>query len=443
MSACPPLETKDNIQPDFNSLVDEIQIRQQEQVVVSGYHIRCTAKLLKLKTDVVRQAFVQLGVPLWPNDSDDDLPEIPDSQSELLSILLQASPYISPVFHSTHPAWSKWLNRVSFHKNAMASGSDPSVTALVDALSKLFMAADSCIDLCHSELVANGFPLPNQHHLLHAARKVSDGIPHILLKGALDIKFPNISKFVEDSVQPIQVLTKSKVSDETLGFWGFHDSAFVLKVDKYGRPFVTMEGKRYGFEGKKISKLIPFIETELESKMDPLNEAFRNVGPRKCFASQLSSHDIEALKSIVAVVSAADDERVRHGTGHCQEDVFAVRECKPIRVPDVVVWPSSEQEVEALIKLGKEKNWCLFPFGGGTNVSQATRCPPLEVEPRAIISVDMRKMCKILSIDEENGLAHIEAGITGRFLEEQLRDQGYTMGHEPDSIEFSTLGTYK
>jgi len=37
-------------------------------------------------------------------------------------------------------------------------------------------------------------------------------------------------------------------------------------------------------------------------------------------------------------------------------------------------------------------------------------------------------------------MACIEAGVVGRHLTEQLRRHGYTMGHEPDSIEFSTLG---
>lgn len=33
--------------------------------------------------------------------------------------------------------------------------------------------------------------------------------------------------------------------------------------------------------------------------------------------------------------------------------------------------------------------------------------------------------------------ARIEAGIIGQDLEKQLRAQGYTTGHEPDSYEFS------
>lgn len=35
---------------------------------------------------------------------------------------------------------------------------------------------------------------------------------------------------------------------------------------------------------------------------------------------------------------------------------------------------------------------CLIPFGGGTSVTRALEVPPLEVEPRPVVSVDMRKV---------------------------------------------------
>lgn len=35
---------------------------------------------------------------------------------------------------------------------------------------------------------------------------------------------------------------------------------------------------------------------------------------------------------------------------------------------------------------------CLIPFGGGTSVTRALEVPPLDVEPRPVVSVDMRKV---------------------------------------------------
>ncbi|HRO91241.1 MAG TPA: FAD-binding oxidoreductase, partial [Promineifilum sp.] len=61
-------------------------------------------------------------------------------------------------------------------------------------------------------------------------------------------------------------------------------------------------------------------------------------------------------------------------------------------------------------------------------------------ETRMIVSVDMRRMDAIEWIDRENMRACVQAGITGKHLEERLAAQGLTCGHEPDSVELSTLG---
>jgi alkyldihydroxyacetonephosphate synthase len=65
-------------------------------------------------------------------------------------------------------------------------------------------------------------------------------------------------------------------------------------------------------------------------------------------------------------------------------------------------------------------------------------CP--EDEERMIISLDMQEMDKVKWVDLENSTACIEAGASGLIIQEQLESQGLTLGHEPDSFEFSTLG---
>ena len=49
-------------------------------------------------------------------------------------------------------------------------------------------------------------------------------------------------------------------------------------------------------------------------------------------------------------------------------------------------------------------------------------------------------MNRILWIDRANMLACIQAGAVGRHIMAELKKYGVTMGHEPDSVEFSTLG---
>ncbi len=57
-----------------------------------------------------------------------------------------------------------------------------------------------------------------------------------------------------------------------------------------------------------------------------------------------------------------------------------------------------------------------------------------------IVSVDLSRMNHVLWVDRENMIACAQAGIMGKDLEEELAKYAVIMGHEPDSVEFSTLG---
>ena len=61
-------------------------------------------------------------------------------------------------------------------------------------------------------------------------------------------------------------------------------------------------------------------------------------------------------------------------------------------------------------------------------------------EQRMIVSVDLRRMNQVEWINEEDRQVCVQAGITGSDLEDLLAEKGYCMGHEPDSVELSTLG---
>ena len=71
-------------------------------------------------------------------------------------------------------------------------------------------------------------------------------------------------------------------------------------------------------------------------------------------------------------------------------------------------------------------------------MSGALSCPSNEA--RMIVSVDMHEMNAIKWLDEDNMLVCMEAGIVGQDLKRRLEAKGFTIGHEPDSLEFSSLG---
>lgn len=126
--------------------------------------------------------------------------------------------------------------------------------------------------------------------------------------------------------------------------------------------------------------------------------------------------------------------------GHAQSsiDIFTSVYGSFKRIPDIVVWPRNHDEVVKIVNAANESNVAIIVYGGGSNVTSSTKCP--ESEKRMIVSLDTTQMNRLLWINEESMLASFESGVSGQDLEKILNSKGYTMGHEPDSIEFSTLG---
>lgn len=129
--------------------------------------------------------------------------------------------------------------------------------------------------------------------------------------------------------------------------------------------------------------------------------------------------------------------RLRHARGQSLPDWIALRSGAIGPAPDGVATPSSANEVEELIRRAVRRGWRLIPYGGGTSV--VGHINPLPGE-RPCITLDLRRLKRLIDLDEENHLATFEAGVSGPALEAQLRTHGYVLGHYPQSWEYSTLG---
>lgn len=228
------------------------------------------------------------------------------------------------------------------------------------------------------------------------------------------------------------------VNDDLWGHkWGFKDSSFIINDDNT----VTFTGKRYeGISGERLPYLIPFVTKVLntEIKKEPY---FKEIEKKYVTERKINQDFLIDIESSFNEdqISFSDDERVLHSHGqNSPDEVFKVLYDKLEKFTDIVVYVENEEDVINLIQKAKKHNVCLVPYGGGTNVTNALQLP--ENEERMIVSVDTRRLNKIISIDTKNLLIEVEAGITGKHLEEELQKKGFTVGHQPDSIELSTLG---
>lgn len=102
--------------------------------------------------------------------------------------------------------------------------------------------------------------------------------------------------------------------------------------------------------------------------------------------------------------------------------------------PACVVRPRNTADVQAVVRYASEHCVALVPWGLGSGV-----CGGLEPGPDQIV-IDMSGMNQVLSIDEENLLLTVEAGINGLVAEEAVAEQGLTIGHWPQSIGISSVG---
>ncbi len=223
--------------------------------------------------------------------------------------------------------------------------------------------------------------------------------------------------------------------EESLDVWGFQDSGFTSSPNGQ----VMLAGSRYPLSGTELPELLPWVRGILDVDFD-LEETHDSVYPPQVPPPRENSAFLKEARSLLSQedLSTDDEIRLRHGHGHTVDEMYSIKFGKLERVPDLVVYPGDESQVAALVAAAVRHNVCLVPYGGGTNVTEAVRCPT--EEQRMIVSMDMGRLNRILWIDPTNLMACIQAGAVGRNIEEQLAQYGFTLGHEPDSIEFSTLG---
>ena len=191
--------------------------------------------------------------------------------------------------------------------------------------------------------------------------------------------------------------------------WGYEDQA----------PTATQLGEaaagireRFGFGGE-VEKPVPLAEVELRKPRLKRPSGFGDLYKDDAY------------------------HRACHALGKAYRDVVRGFRGEFENPPDLVAFPRSESEIEAVLAWAEAEGAAVIPFGGGTSVVGGVE-PRLGERP--VVSLDLRRLDRVLEVDPTSLAARIEAGATGPRLEEQLREHGLTLRHFPQSFEYSTLG---
>ncbi|HEY0279504.1 MAG TPA: FAD-binding oxidoreductase [Solirubrobacterales bacterium] len=169
---------------------------------------------------------------------------------------------------------------------------------------------------------------------------------------------------------------------------------------------------RFGFGGE-VKAPVPLAEVELRAARLKVPEAFGDL--------------------------FTDDkyERASRAMGKAFRDVVRGFYGRFENPPDLVARPRDCSEVETVLSWAEAEGAAVVPFGGGTSV-----CGGVEprLHDRPVVTLDLRRIDRLVEVDPTSLAARIEAGATGPRLEEQLREHGLTMRCYPQSFEYATLG---
>jgi alkyldihydroxyacetonephosphate synthase len=194
--------------------------------------------------------------------------------------------------------------------------------------------------------------------------------------------------------------------------WGYEDQQPDRKALE---GIATGIRERLGFEVSEIEEPVPLEAVELPE-------------PR-----------LRAPEEIADLFSADRYDRVAHALGKAYRDVVRGFRGEFANPPDLIAYPRSPEDVDAVLNYCADAGAAAIPYGGGTSVVGGVE-PRMREEYPAVVTIDLRRMDRVLEVDPVSRAARIQAGATGPRLEDQLRGHGLTLRHFPQSFEYSTLG---
>ncbi|NJD58100.1 MAG: FAD-binding oxidoreductase [Anaerolineae bacterium] len=144
--------------------------------------------------------------------------------------------------------------------------------------------------------------------------------------------------------------------------------------------------------------------------------------------SRLHSHPL---------VSVDPFQRLTHTRGQSFPNWLDLRSGQLDSFPDGVGYPLTDEDVNELIQYASRHGYQIIPYGGGTSV-----VGHIDVMKgrKPVLTIDMSHMNRLVDLNATSLQATFMAGVSGPVLESQLRAHGYTLGHYPQSFEYSTLG---
>jgi alkyldihydroxyacetonephosphate synthase len=143
--------------------------------------------------------------------------------------------------------------------------------------------------------------------------------------------------------------------------------------------------------------------------------------------------------ALANILTSDPYERLLHTYGKSFPETVRAFARDFANAPDLVALPESEADVAAVLDWASGAKVAVIPFGGGSSVVGGVE-PAVGDAYSGAVSLDLRRLDRVLEVDPTSRAARIQSGIRGPAIEAALKPHGLAIRHYPQSFEFSTLG---
>ncbi len=165
----------------------------------------------------------------------------------------------------------------------------------------------------------------------------------------------------------------------------------------------------------------------------------KQVSAYRTFGS-LSETDVKSLAGELAAivgadrVLAGDEARRKHPGDMSWLTIVHAHYGKPLHRPDVVVAPTTTQQVSAVMALAWRRKVPVTPVGGASGVQGAANANC------GGIVINLLGMDRVRELDLASLTCTVEPGMIVKSFEEQLNEKGLSFTHYPASAEWASVG---
>lgn len=199
---------------------------------------------------------------------------------------------------------------------------------------------------------------------------------------------------------------------------------------KWGDPSQSFHLDQY-------PKLKSFLEEKWERKLydDFGFPSWQARVPRTGYSQEKVHHLFPGLN--LDQIQVDPISRLKHGLGKSYHDTIRSFVEESIDLPAFVLLPETEEDIQHILAQAAKHQLRIVPFGGGSSVTGGLQADHSKGDA---FTLSLQRMNQLLEFDPESHTAVFQPGAYGPDIEKMLNKRGFTLGHFPQSFEFSTIG---